>query len=271
MPQVLQHRLFNPAGQLHFLESADESWQAFERRIAAELHEAIEQREVAKVGKLLRQGAVHIKMIDKTRAPLKVEALHRAAFSGNEELMEVITAQISDAWPDDVKKEYLDCRTILGYTPYMIACECGFTELANFLAKKGCSTELINTAGKSGKDLADAASRELEWSRQRPWNQGDKLHLSSETLESYLGMLQRVHANEHVHAGLRLWDSKLLVHDASKPQMRELEASIAMLLNKSYCIAVRACPSFTFTCKHAQHVFLLCSSTSQTSVPAGRF
>ena len=241
MRQVFEHKFFDPAGPLRFLDSMNESWNEFTARQAADLHAAVEKMDQAKVAKIFAQGAVHLSMIDEAGAPLKVQVLHRAAFLGNVELAEKILDQISDAWPVEVKKEYLDCRTALGLTPYMIACGCGYQDVADALVKKGCSTNLVNAAGKTGEQLAKSVMHEMEWSKYRPWNRGGKQHLAARDLESYLSNQQRAHKNKDVHAGLQLWDSKQLVYHFTKPQMRALEASIESLLEKNYGLAVSTC------------------------------
>ena len=45
MEAVLKHKLFDPAGELRFLSSTTESWDAFIRRQAAALHAAIGQKD----------------------------------------------------------------------------------------------------------------------------------------------------------------------------------------------------------------------------------
>ena len=68
MEQVLQHRFFDPAGNLRFLESTNEAWDLFTQRQAAALHTAIERRDNAKVHALFSLGGVHICMVDRARS-----------------------------------------------------------------------------------------------------------------------------------------------------------------------------------------------------------
>ena len=213
------------------------------QRQAAELHAAIERGDSVKVQEMFAcRGAVHINMAATSTGASAVLPLHAAAFSGKVEVMQVLLAEVSDTWPSEVKKEFLDCQPEHGYTPYMIACECGFTDLADLLVAKGCSTDLVNLASKTGKQLANAVAREQEWSAHRPWDRGDRLHLGAKDLESHLDLLQRAHKSEDVSVGWRLWSSKLLVSHLNNTQMRALEASVESLMKKNLSIAVPCMP-----------------------------
>ena len=64
--------------------------------------------------------------------------------------MEVLLDEIDDSWPDEVRSEYLDQRTSLGFTAYMIACARGHEGIAELLEKKGCDASLVNTYGENG-------------------------------------------------------------------------------------------------------------------------
>lgn len=243
MEQVFQHKLFNPHGELHFFLDNTETWEAFVQRQAAKLHAAIERGDSVKVQEMFAcRGAVHINMAATSTGASAVLPLHAAAFSGKVEVMQVLLAEVSDTWPSEVKKEFLDCQPEHGYTPYMIACECGFTDLADLLVAKGCSTDLVNLASKTGKQLANAVAREQEWSAHRPWDRGDRLHLGAKDLESHLDLLQRAHKSEDVSVGWRLWSSKLLVSHLNNTQMRALEASVESLMKKNLSIAVPCMP-----------------------------
>ena len=239
MEQVFQHKLFNPDGELHFFLDSTETWEAFVQRQAAELHAAIKRGDSVKVQEMFScSGAVHINMAVTSIAASAVLPLHAAAFSGKVEVVQVLLAEISDAWPSWVKKEVLDCQPEHSYTPYMIACECGFTDVAELLVRKGCSTDLVNMSSKTGKQLADAVAHEQEWSAHRHWDRGDRLHLGAKDLESHLDFLQRAHKSEDASAGWRLWNSKLLVSHLNNTQMRALEASIESLMKKNLSTAV---------------------------------
>ena len=258
LAQIFEHMLFGPPGRLRFLESADENWEDFVQRQAADLHAAIAGKDCVKVEKLLACTAVHLNMQNIDEKSM-IRPLHRAAFSGDVEVMQVLLAEIPDHWPLEVRREYLDCKTgqstneevkraighselyggtSLGYTPFMIACKCGFMDVAALLQNKGCDTELVNHSGKTGQHFVHSFMREQEWSALRPWDRGDRIHLAAEHLELYLQMLRCAQTSEDLRAGLRLWNSKLLVHYLSKAQMGTLEASIESLLQKNLSLAV---------------------------------
>ena len=110
-------------------------------RQAADLHAALSGKNHTKVRELFDGGGVHLNMAVEPSST--VRALHRAVFSGETLVVEVVLDQIPDKWPIAVKNEYLDVQTD-GYTAYMIACDCGYVKIAQMLARKGCSTELTN-------------------------------------------------------------------------------------------------------------------------------
>ena len=56
----------------------------------------------------------------------------------------MLLGELPDAWPNDVKKQFLDVRTKLGFSPFMIACKLGFTAIAELLTAKGCRCSLMN-------------------------------------------------------------------------------------------------------------------------------
>ena len=56
----------------------------------------------------------------------------------------MLLGELPDAWPNDVKKQFLDVRTKLGYSPFMIACKLGFTAIMELLAAKGCRCSLMS-------------------------------------------------------------------------------------------------------------------------------
>ena len=72
----------------------------------------------------------------------------------------------------------------------------------------------------------------------RLWNRGDLQHLGAKNVESYLSMQRRAQGNEDVHAGMRIWNSKLAVYDLTKQEMSALETSIASLLEKNFSVAL---------------------------------
>ena len=237
MLQVLQHRFFSDDGELRFLEPSDETWDGFVQRQASDLHSAVENRDSVKVKNMLSCGGAHIRMIDRGRAGSTAEALHRAAFANDTKIMGTLLGEVLDIWPDHIKAEYLDCKTKLGYTPYMIACECGFTDIAQMLEQRGCNTEIKNDAGKTGLKLAAEFAHNHGQAAVKMFERGDQLHLTTPTLEEYIAMMQRA-LNKDVRAGIRLWSSKLVVFNYSKEGMRALEAKAQQLTQYGFSIAL---------------------------------
>ena len=133
------------------------------RRLAAELHAAIHEKNSAKVRALFAVGGVDISMVDESIGGSGIQCLHRAAFAGDAEVMAALLAEIKDCWLDEVRRQLLDCRTSLDYTPLMIASECGHVEVARMLEEKGCSSEVLGSAKarKTAKMLADEFKREV--------------------------------------------------------------------------------------------------------------
>ena len=185
MKEVLAHRLFAESGNLHFLSSADETWESFMDHQTADLHAAIKEKDHAKVRNLFKGGGVHLNMAVKPEST--VLPVHCAAFSGEPPVMKALLDQIPDEWPPEIKKVYLDVQTD-GYSAYMIAyvlqvhwlnvlystivvsmcsCGCGFVEISKMLIDKGCTTELINHFGKTGNKLTDAVLHEQLWAAVR--------------------------------------------------------------------------------------------------------
>ena len=238
MQQVFTHKFFDAnGGKLRFL-STDETWETFVRRQATDLHAAIDEKNSVRVQELIARGGTDITTVDLSRKDSTVQCLHRAAFAGDAEVMEVLLAEVKDSWPVDVKRHFLDCCTRLHYTPLMVACECGHKEVAQMLEAKGCSSKLVNSSEKTANKLLDEVKRERGWACVRPWDRGDLLHLGSESVESFLE-LKSDSRNEHVRAGKRLWYSKLIVHDIDQEGMRSLETAIEELVEQGFSIAVR--------------------------------
>ena len=220
--EVFKHRLFDAAGKLRFLKSTDESWEGFVGRQASVLRSAIEMRNSEEVQQLFTLGSVHIDMsdnsIDNSTVPL-----HLAAFTGNVTITRILTDEISDAWPDKVKSKFLDRETaLLNYTPFMLACKCGHTEVARLLKQKGCNTMLCNSSGKTGGKLLEDFQREVLLSVVHPWNRGDQLHLAATSPEAFLAMA-KAELNTHLFAGMKIWSSKQMVWHFDKEQMRALQ------------------------------------------------
>ena len=182
--------------------------------------------------------------------------------------MRALLDEMPDTFPGDVKAKMLDCRTALDFTPYLLACRCGHTEVASMLVGKGCDITLMNSSGKTGKKLADAFQREVELSHVHPWNRANELHLVANNLESFLGML-KAELNEHVRAGMKVWNSKQMVWKLSNEQMRALEAAIRQLVHAltracsacaGVCVRKRRAHTYAHRCRKA----LTLPCTSQT-------
>lgn len=230
-------RFFNASGNLRFLESTDEMWEMFIDRQAAALHVAIERRDLAKVQALFNHGSVHVRMIDKSREGSTAEALHRAAFANNKDIVSCLLNEIPHSWPEQIKREWLDCRTQLGFTAHMIACACGFKEIAELLEQHGCSTHLANDYGKTGMQLLVSFMLCCDQATVRPFSRDDQLHLQTETLEEYMLMHKRA-LNKDAHEGLCLWSSKQIVCNFSNSDMKGLEASVQQLIERGFRLAV---------------------------------
>ena len=228
MEQVFAHKFFHADGNLHYFESIDETMDNFVQRQTVALKAAINDGNISKVRELFDCGGVHIKMAD---------SIIRSAFVGNVDVMRVLLDEIADSWPLEVRQDYLDQRTSLGLTAYMIACACGHEDIVSLLAGKGCSTGLVSHYGKTGADLLRAFHNEKQQSRLTPFNHGHNLHLSCENLESYLALLERM-LDEDVAAGIKLWSSKLAVYHLGREQMAQLEAIVKQMLSKGFDIAL---------------------------------
>lgn len=122
MQAVFAHRFFTADGPLRYFESVDESMSAFHQRQAQALTAAIGNGDAGAVQELFYHGGVHLKMIDPTIAGSTVTVLIKSAFAGDVNTMQVLVNEMADSWPEEVRREYLDQRTSLGLTAYMIAC-----------------------------------------------------------------------------------------------------------------------------------------------------
>ena len=249
--EVLNHKFFNPSGELRYLESTEELWDEFLQRQAAALHEAIGQKDSTAVRELFSRGGVHMGMIDHSVHGSTIQPLHRAAFTGDAKVVRVLLAEIPTSCPQDVKFKILDCQTALDYSPYLLACKCGHNEVAQMLLMEGCSETLMNSSKRTGKKLADAFQRELELSSVHPWNRGDQLHVVAKDLEEFFDKAKS-ELNEHVHAGMRVWNSKLLVWQLCKEQMQALQARVKQLVLIHSCAHVGTYPlRVRMCCVHA--------------------
>ena len=142
MEQVFAHRFFQADGSLHCFETIDETMETFVERQTLSLTAAVNDGNSSAVHELFDRRGVHVKMAD---------SIIRSAFVGNVDVMRVLLDEIADSWPLEVRQEYLDQRTSLGLTAYMIACDCGHTEVSKLLEAKGCTVGLSNASGKTGE------------------------------------------------------------------------------------------------------------------------
>ena len=234
---VLGHRFLNPDGQLRYFESAEETMAAFVQRQAKALTAAIASRNKDEVQQQLDDGVVHLRMIDDSIPGSSATPLMKSAFLGEPTVTRVLLDEIADAWPETVRQAYLDQRTSLGFTAYMIACICGHVEIAEMLATKGCSTKLVNSSGKTGADLLQAFENEREQSSLTPYKHGYRLQRCYDSLESYMVVLERMLDND-MEAGIKVWNAKLAAYHLGREQMAQLEATIKALLAQSFDIAL---------------------------------
>lgn len=234
MDDVLNHRFFKSDGEFRYLDdSVDDTMDCFVCRQAEALTEAICCGDSAAVQTLFDLGGVHLKMLDSSIIGSTVSPLMRSAFVGDATIARILLDEIGDSWPEEVRRDYLDQRTLLDYTAYMIACACGHQDIANLLAAKGCSTDLVNSSGATGADLLQAAQDEERQSLLTRYRHGHKLHLCCESLESFLALLEQT-LDEDVAAGIRVWHAKQAVYHFSAEQMAQFEATVADLQAKSF-------------------------------------
>ena len=165
-------RVADNSGRLYFPESVTVREQNF--------HSAIESGPLEAVVNQLKAGGVHLMLVDESRSSQGERAtpLMRAAFAGNVMIAKALLGEIDDSWPDEVRKEYLDQRTSLDFTAFMIACARGHEEIAELLKKKGCDAFLVNSSGESGAALLKA-------------NPGVDEDSTVKSLESYLALLDQ--------------------------------------------------------------------------------
>jgi hypothetical protein len=149
--ELLEHPFFNETAEMrYFPEPVATRAQSF--------HAAIESGDAEAVTQQLRAGGIHVMLVDESRTPKVVRAtpLMRAAFAGDTSVARIVLGEVEDSWPDEVRRDYLDRRTSLGFTAYMIACACGHEEIARQFEAKGCNTSVVNNFGKTGAALLQA-------------------------------------------------------------------------------------------------------------------
>jgi hypothetical protein len=236
---VLSHPFFTGRrGELVYLKNG-ETWAAAQARRVSEMHTAIQTGDSQGLEMILATGGVHISLANNDGSGTM--PLASAAFGGDVKIMQLLLAEIDDEWPPDEKAKILDCRAALGLTAYMIACDCGHTEVSKLLETKGCTTDLVNSSGKTGADLLQAFENGREQSVLTPYNHGHRLHRTCKNLESYAqeekALLKRM-LDEDVAAGIKLWHAKQAVYHLGREQMAQLQAAVKNLLPNSFDIAL---------------------------------
>eukprot|EP01047_Picozoa_sp_COSAG01_P008155 COSAG01_NODE_317_length_18969_cov_378.101219_17_plen_1851_part_00 len=234
---IRTHRFLNSGGVLHYFEPCDKTMEMFVQRQAKALTVAINTRNKVEVQQMFDHGSVHLQMVDTIIRGSTSSPLLNAAFVGDSTVTRVLLREIADSWPEDVRIDYLDQRTSLGLTAYMIACACGHQEIADLLVAKGCSTDLTNEFVKTGGDLAVAVVREHEQAVVTPFCHAAAMHCSCETLEEFLDM-QMQRRNVHVDAGLRVWNAKQYVGHFDSDQMDALLVAILNQMTKTRVVAL---------------------------------
>jgi hypothetical protein len=223
MEQVFAHMFFNPNGNLHCFESIEETMEGLVQRQTKALMTAINDGNTSTVQELFDRGGVHLKMAD---------SIIRSAFVGHVDVTRVLLNEINDSWPQEIRQDYLDQRTSLGLTAYMIACACGHNEIASMLEAKGCAIGLRDASGKTGRDHAMAAVRERDQAALTPFNHAHEMWRSCTTLEQYL-VLRESQLNEHLDAGLKVWHAKQFVGHLSADELDELRLVILDQMQKA--------------------------------------
>lgn len=241
---VLKHQFFGGTVALRYLSGSQDTLADAAYRNAAKLHLEIERNNAGVVQQLLDLGSVHFKMIDNSRiddlGSIAVSPLSRSAFFGDPSMVKVLLKEIVDSWPSEIRRKYLDQRTLLGFTAYMIACVCGHTLIAEMLAAKGCSIDLVSDLGKTGAQLLQDFHQEAKQRQLTPWRHGHGLWLGMGNAEQYLQCLESMNDSYFYH-GVRVWNSKLLVAHFDFIQMKSLLDAMRCRLPKSQDLALHFC------------------------------
>ena len=143
--------------------------------------------------------------------------------------MRILLSEIQDFCPGNVKSSVLDRQIGLGYTSFILACQCGNIEVADMLRFKGCNTAICNYSGKTGQQLFNDYQREVELSLVHPWSSGAKLHLAAESPEELLKNAE-AELNVHVKAGMKVWNAKQMVGHFDHEQIQALETQLKQLV-----------------------------------------
>eukprot|EP01045_Picozoa_sp_COSAG04_P017563 COSAG04_NODE_1562_length_6335_cov_34.922226_3_plen_448_part_00 len=219
-----------------FLKLTGETLEYTTEQRAIELHTATQDGNMAQTKTLFASGGVHYNLprrADGEHSHCSVLPLHRAAHHGNLNIVKFLLNEIHPY----TRPAVLDAQTKLGYTAHMLACESGHTEIAQLLEAAGPDVELRNSAGKTGHELAIIATQQEEQAKLTPFRHGHGLALGCESLESYLGLREKM-LDEDVAAGIRLWHTKQAVFHFDKEAMEQLEATVKDLQAKSFDVAV---------------------------------
>eukprot|EP01047_Picozoa_sp_COSAG01_P034817 COSAG01_NODE_2634_length_7332_cov_6393.872390_1_plen_2226_part_10 len=161
---ILEHQFFGGAGKLHCLQSSiSDSWKTCMETQTIALHNAIEQNNHNELVRLFEAGGVHITMIAPSSGGL-IRPLHRAVYAMcasksnilDTEILKFLLSEIPACAPLSEKRIILDGRIRFDYTAYMVACEQGKLDAVELLVDAGCSTELKNSFGQTGLELAYA-------------------------------------------------------------------------------------------------------------------
>ncbi len=235
-------------------------WVKFVKQQATQLHCAIARKHAEQVEQMFSGGAVHVSMIDENVEGSTAQALHRAAFAGHIETMQILLRAIgcsaslkNDEKPSREVLQMLDCRTTLEYTPLMIARACGHEKVAALLTRCGCSVDLKSERGHTAQDLYDLYKQEAKNQSLYPWNHGHQLWQSTNGLEQYLSNIKQMANDDNYDKGIRIWNSKLIVANFDPGQMKTLLDDMRSRLPKSQDLALH----FT-KLKSARHICLGC-------------
>ncbi|MED6307563.1 MAG: ankyrin repeat domain-containing protein, partial [Planctomycetota bacterium] len=153
---VLSHRFFAPSGPLRHPGSIDD-WDAFVAGQARLLHEAIARDDAAAVQALLDGGVAHLTMLHPDDAGRGITPAHRAARLATAAVLALLLRELP---PAEHGAAIVDRQTRYGFTPYMLACECGNLDAVRLLVDAGCATDATESrGGQTGLELAIGRQR----------------------------------------------------------------------------------------------------------------
>eukprot|EP01047_Picozoa_sp_COSAG01_P025112 COSAG01_NODE_1574_length_9861_cov_8.255071_1_plen_719_part_00 len=228
-------------------KQATETWPAHIQKKSSDLHSAIARRDPKRVKTLFAEGTVHMATVDEwPPASVPVQPLHRAAFAGHVETVEILLQQIESTLKSSVneRKKVLDHRTRVGYTPLMIARACGHEGVAQLLRKAGCTEDLTNSMDQTAQQLHKIYEHEKLQQQLSPWRHGHQLRQSTNGLEQYLAHVDKMARLDSFKYGIRVWHSKFLVahlrgrHESDLDDMNCLLNDVRSRLPKSKDLAL---------------------------------